>query len=374
MRICVFHKFDSELKSLWLDLESKTEPYIFQRYRWLSHWQETIGKESPRTEPSIVLLEDSKGPQALLPFGLQQRNWVLVLNFLGGIQNDFHCPVYTNKGKEMFQHPGLWEEIFSKLPNFDLLHFNKIPEEIATNSLFNLRKDNIHVSDYSYSTELPSSWEEYQNKLTSKIKADSRRRRKRLAEKGELRFEILEPGKEKLSIVFETFFEQKRTRYQNTGAYDMLASDAARCFYSNVPMELGEGAKAQLTALFLDNLVLATHWGVVDKGRFYLLMPTFSQDWKRYSPGRLLKEHLHKWSIEQGLKVFDFTVGREEYKKEWCELEIKLLEILQSRTLKGKLYVHALMAKRAIKKSLVIVNGVRQFRKWQNRISTKIHN
>ena len=107
-----------------------------------------------------------------------------------------------------------------------------------------------------------------------------------------MRFEILESGNEKLSIVFEAFFEQKRTRYQNTGAYDMLASDAARCFYSNVPMELGEGAKAQLTALFLDNLVLATHWGVVDKGRFYLLMPTFSQDWKRYSPGRLLLEHL----------------------------------------------------------------------------------
>ena len=46
-------------------------------------------------------------------------------------------------------------------------------------------------------------------------------------------------------------------------------------------------------------------------------MPTFATEWKSYSPGRLLLEYLIQWSIEQRLKVFDFTVGDEEYKKEW---------------------------------------------------------
>ena len=68
MFIRVFQTFNEELKSLWLDLESRTAPYIFQRYHWLSHWQETIGNEDPRTEPTVVLLEDSDGPHALLPF------------------------------------------------------------------------------------------------------------------------------------------------------------------------------------------------------------------------------------------------------------------------------------------------------------------
>jgi len=374
MRIRVFKKFDSELKSLWLGLESRTKPYIFQRYRWLSHWQETIGKESPRTEPRIVLLEDSDASQVILPFGIQLRHGVRFMSFLGGNQNDYNCPVFTSKGKAMFQQPDFWEEIFSKLPEFDLLYINNIPEEIATNSMFTCYKENLLESNYSYSAELPSSWEEYQKKLTSKIKADSRRSRKRLAEKGELRFEILEPGNEKLSKVLEAFIEQKRNRYQTSGAYDLLAYEAVRGFYSDMPSELGQGAKIQLSALFLDNLVLATHWGVVDQLNFYYLMPTFAQEWKRYSPGRLLLEHLLQWSLEEELEVFDFTVGGEEYKKEWCNREMKLLEILQARTLKGNLYVYALMARRALKQSPVIVNGVRQVRKLRIRLSSKIHN
>ena len=366
MRIRVFKKFDSELQSLWLDLESRTKPYIFQRYRWLYHWQETIGKESPRTESRIVQLEDSDGAQVILPFGIQLRHGVRLLSFLGGNQNDYNCPVFTSKGEAMFQDPDFWEEIFSKLPDFDLLYINNIPEEIATNSMFTCYKENLLESNYSYSAELPSSWEEYQKKLTTKIKADSRRSRKRLAEKGELRFEILEPDNEKLSKVLEAFIEQKRNRYQTSGAYDLLAYEAVRGFYSDMPSELGQGAKIQLSALFLDNLVLATHWGVADQLNFYYLMPTFATEWKRYSPGRLLLEHLLKWSIEQGFKVFDFTVGGEEYKKEWCNQEMKLLEVLHARTLKGYLYLNALMARRALKRSPMIVNGVRKVRKLRN--------
>ena len=70
MRIRIFNKFDPELKALWLDLEARSKPYIFQRYNWLYHWKKTIGNESPRTELKVVLIEDSNGPQALLPFGL----------------------------------------------------------------------------------------------------------------------------------------------------------------------------------------------------------------------------------------------------------------------------------------------------------------
>ena len=372
MRIQVFKEFDPELESVWLDLESRTKPYIFQRYRWILHWQESIGNKIPRTEPRIVLLEDSDGVQTILPFGIQRLHGVRFLIFLGGNQSDYNCPMFTSHGEVMFQQFDLWELIFSKLPKFDLLYINNMPKEIATSSMFSYLKAHFLESNHSYSAELPSSWEEYQKKLTSKLKADSRRCTRNLNEKGELKFEILEQGNEKIRKVLEKLFEQKRNRYQTSGAYDMLSSEAVRRFYSEMPSELGQGAKIQLSALILDDLVLATHWGVVDQCQFYYLMPTYSSEWKRYSPGRLLLEHLIKWSIEQSLKVFDFTVGGEEYKKEWCNQEMKLLEILHARTLKGNLYVYALMARRALKKSQMIVNGVRIVRKLRNALSTKM--
>ena len=299
MRIRVFTKFDPEIKNLWLDLETRAEPYIFQRYRWLFHWNESIGKKFPHTKPILIFLEDSEGPQVLFPLGLQKLNQIKILRFLGGNESDYHCPIYTLKGKAILQQPGLLESTLSKLPEYDVLHFQKIPEEIVNQSLSHLKKDKIYLSNNSYSAELPSCWGDFQKRLSSKIKADSRRQNKRLLEKGELRFELIEQGDEKRSCVLNTFFDQKRKRYQQSGAYDILSSTDVKNFYAEIPSELGKDVRTQLSALFLDNYILAIHWGVYDKSCFYYLMPTFNDEWSSFSPGRLLLEHLIKWAINQ---------------------------------------------------------------------------
>jgi len=372
MRIRVFHKFDSELKTLWQDLESRAEPYIFQSYFWLSHWQETIGNESPRTEPSIVLLENSDGPQALIPFCLEQRCGVRVLGFLGGDQSDYHCPVVTKQGKKSLHQPNIWQEIFGVLPKHDVLHIDKIPESFMVEKLLPIQDARCILFNHAFATDIPSSWEEFQKGLNSRIKSDSRRQRKRLAERGKLHFENMAPKSEKSKMAIETFFKQKRSRFQATGARDTLSFPSSKRFYSDIFHDLGAGNKVIFSVLWLNENIIATHLGAVDHERFYFLMPTFSPEWENYSPGRLILEHLIQWSIEQGLKVFDFTVGEEEYKKAWCNLELKLFEILKARTLIGELYVQSLMSKRALKQFLMIVNGVRLTRKWWNSFTSKI--
>ena len=83
---------------------------------------------------------------------------------------------------------------------------------------------------------------------------------------------------------------------------------------------------------------------------FYYPMPAHEGgDWEKYSPGRLLLEHLLEWLIQNNLLVFDFTVGGEHYKKDWCDTETPLYETLESITFKGKLYVLAQHTKRTIK-------------------------
>ena len=56
-----------------------------------------------------------------------------------------------------------------------------------------------------------------------------------------------------------------------------------------------------------------------------------------------------EWSIQNKLKVFDFTVGGEQYKKDWCDTETPLYETLEAITFKGKLYVMVQRTKRTIK-------------------------
>ena len=79
----------------------------------------------------------------------------------------------------------------------------------------------------------------------------------------------------------------------------------------------------------LNEKILSTHWGAIYKKRFYYLMPSYAVEWGRYSPGRLLLVNLIEWSIQNGLKVFDFTVGSEDYKKIYCDQEMKIFERIE---------------------------------------------
>ena len=51
-------------------------------------------------------------------------------------------------------------------------------------------------------------------------------------------------------------------------------------------------------------------------------MPTFeSGNWKKYSSSRILLESLIKECMNSGYSEFDFTIGGENYKKNWCNSE-----------------------------------------------------
>ena len=78
-------------------------------------------------------------------------------------------------------------------------------------------------------------------------------------------------------------------------------------------------------------------------------MPTYEGgEWVRYSTGRLLLLELIKWSIENGLKYFDFTIGGEAYKKEWCDIEDNLYELINPVSFKGQFYEKYQCSKKAI--------------------------
>ena len=63
--------------------------------------------------------------------------------------------------------------------------------------------------------------------------------------------------------------EQKRTRYQQTGVRDILAKQVVQNFYEKIVIKHESTFQIHLSALMLDEKVLATHWGGVHNGRFY---------------------------------------------------------------------------------------------------------
>ena len=200
--------------------------------------------------------------------------------------------------------------------------------------------------------------------MKTKLRADSRRRRRRLAEFGEIRFEVA-TDKETKKIIIDKMIGQKSRRYRDTGVWDMLSVQEHKEFYIKLADITVNYLKIHCAALYVGETIVATHVGLVDQSIFYYLMPAHEGGkWERYSPGRLLLEHLLEWSIQNKLKVFDFTVGGEQYKKDWCDTETSLYETLEPVTLKGKMYVMSQRTKQRVKEMPWLGKQARQFNVW----------
>src|SRR4029079_15576117 len=77
-----------------------------------------------------------------------------------------------------------------------------------------------------------------------------------------------------------------------------------------------------------------------------------SGPWRGFSPGNLLTENLMEWSFAQGIEAFDFGVGDEDYKLEYCDVVIPLHIKTIRVTIKGLAYSIAIDLKEKFKTKL----------------------
>jgi CelD/BcsL family acetyltransferase involved in cellulose biosynthesis len=333
----------------------------------LNHWYHTVGS-ADGVEPVIIIVYEKDEPIALFPFCLHRIFGIRVIKFLGGMQSDYNAPIFL---PERFTRQGfleIWSAMLEFLPAHDVRYFTRMPEYLDAN-------ENLHffvfadmkIDGVSYSARLSASWQNYERHLSRKLLKDNSRMIRRLSEIGEL-YILDSKSENQYQRIIEITILQKTQRYLETGVRNILSSGAVRQFYTGLHAAITGEPKVHLTALKIDDMILATHLGVYDRGRYYYLFPTFdSGTFSKYSPGRLLLEHLMKSAIEKGLNVFDFTVGGEAYKKKWCDSEMLLYRIQEANTLQGQFYICSLSLISWLKQCQylrrLMLGGMRLFRK-----------
>ena len=354
MRIEVFSDFSPELEKIWCDFETEEFLTPFQSYSWLAHWQSSIGHPLYSVKPQVVLVKKNETLLTILPLCIRKSMGVLILEWLGGDQSDYLGPLLSEECRGLEKYfLDFWQHVFNELDPFDVIHFKKQNEFIGVlrNPFVGLLSSYTHL--HAYQVNLNVSWKEhYEKTVKTKLRSDSRRQRRRLSNIGELLFEVAK-SKEMKNKILSKMTVQKSRRYRETGVWDMLAIPEHKAFYEKLTDIQDDHLNIHYSALFVGEAMVATHVGIVYIDTFYYLMPAHEGGgWEKYSPGRLLLEHLMEWSIQNKLKVFDFTVGGEQYKKDWCDTETKLFETLKAVTTKGNLYTLTQRTKQSIKRSL----------------------
>jgi CelD/BcsL family acetyltransferase involved in cellulose biosynthesis len=321
---------------VWREAENTHALYGFQTFDWVSTWSGTIGATLSLHPVIIIVTAADDRPLLLLPLAIQRRGGVRFLLFLGGADYNapLICPIFARTiDATTFRH--LWRDILAKVPRTDVVSLRSLPGSIGgvTNPLIWL--PGVQRVTESHGAHLPPTISEFQTGHRAKVSADSRRRRRRLAQLGTVKF-VIASDEEQVRPILHDLVRQKTRRFIETGNDDRF-SPAWQAFCEALAVRHPEFA--QLSALRVGDTVVATHWGIVFRDRYYYLVPAFEgDDWSKYSVGRLLLEHLVEWSINQGLKVFDMTVGNEPYKRDWADHTMTLYGVDIAVTLVGKVW------------------------------------
>ena len=136
----------------------------------------------------------------------------------------------------------------------------------------------------------------------------------KLQRTGTVRFRHLEDREEILSHL-PAFFEQHMGRRAVTGDRSLFHEESARVFLRSLVEALDPKGPLRFAVLDLDGKPIAYHFGFEEQGTFVWYKPSFDVALAKLSPGSVLLRRLFQYSGERNLRIFDFTIGDESFKR-----------------------------------------------------------
>ena len=334
-KLKVYSDFNSELKKSWNELENNSDCYIFQTFNWQQLWQKKIGEKSLRIKPLILTIYKGTNPLAIFPFGFRKKHGIKIIEFLGGDQNDYNCIIY-NKKLNIKDLKIIWLKVKENLPNHDVLSLLRLTEKLNLKENLFLKLLPSYKTGVSNYALLDDSWDIFKSKISKKKIKENARKIKSLESLGILKF-IYNIKKEEQKIIDKTI-KLKSTQYYNTGVRNIFNDTNVRSFYQSLAYVENDLIQSDISALKFRNEYIATHIGMIYSNRYYYLMPTYSDEYSYYSPGRILLQNLIEESIHKKIKIFDFMVGEEAYKRKWSDSEFIIFSSVVAKSFKGYLY------------------------------------
>ena len=342
-QLSIYQSFE-ECESLWRTAVETCSCFVFQTFEWHSTWYATIGRAEGVRAYIVRLADDTGRTLLILPLGIYRCKGLRFLCFLGGVVTDYNValidPEFASNISAM-EFSTLWRRILDLLPRVDVVWLRRMPDTIegARNPMITLA--GTQHTENAHAALLPAELATFKARRSTKLFSDNRRRRRRLSEKGRIDVSIPVVPADAIETL-ETMARQKSRRWRESRGRDLFALPGYLQFYKTLTKTSFQSGRVHLSCLRLNGQMLATHWGLVFKRRFYWLMPGYQAgEWTRYSVGRLLLENVVEWCISEQMNVFDLTVGDESFKFDWADHSLALYEHLDRRSLKGALFVAA---------------------------------
>ena len=311
--------------------------HAFQTVTFLETWQATYGV-TYRPKLCLVEVRDPSGrPVLMLPLMISKQHGSRVLAFTDLGVSDYNSPILFPSDTVWTERSArsLWQQIVARLPAFDLVIFDKMPEEVRdiVNPLFFLSEE--ANAESCHLTNLDQSVEDIE-KAVRGVRT-FRRHFRGLQRLGECEVVVAETPEQRKWIL-DSLLEQKQRRFEETKVPGFEEHPEKRDFFALGTETFAAIGALHLSALVVNGKIIATTWGLTQGRHYYGLFLSFEGgEWGKYSPGRVLHHQLLLHLAERGYSCFDLGIGNEEWKVSVCDVHIPLRQMRMARTLRGQL-------------------------------------
>jgi CelD/BcsL family acetyltransferase involved in cellulose biosynthesis len=282
-------------------------PSVFVLPEWMQTWWQVFGADA---KPYIRVVKDSDKVIGIAPLMIKDSTVYFIgstdvcdyLDFIvaPGMENDFFNVLLDDLKK-------------NDIKNLDLKHVR--PDSTVITSLVPLAKTrNFKVENreeaVSFEMDLPSSFDEYLQTLSTKQRHEVRRKLRRLTEEGKIEYRFTEKGSE-LPAAMDTFFKMFTESRQDKAVF---LTEQMKSYFRLLADTMKEIGILKLGILELDGKPVAEIMCFDYNDCIYLYNSGYDPKYVSLSVGLLSKVLAVKNSIEKGKKRFDFLKGAETYK------------------------------------------------------------
>jgi CelD/BcsL family acetyltransferase involved in cellulose biosynthesis len=332
------------IEELWRAFESEAVCSPYQRFDWVRSFAGAFSGRDGFDVRVVIVRQDTGRPLLVMPLALNRRHGLTIASLVGGKQANFHLPLFAR---------GMADQIASEMPailkgvarsaQIDAFMFENVPLVWGDerNPLV-LGVTNPGPND-AYELELTDGPESVLKRIgSSESRRKLRKKEKALAQCGTLNWRLARTTDD-IEAVLDCFFHQKSERFRALGIRNLFQDELLREFIHRACFNgLDAGLPAvELYGLWLDNRIVATFGGAVDRQRLSCMINSFdgAPDVARYSPGYILLSKVIRAQHELGRTVIDLGVGEARYKTEVCDRTAELRDVFVPITPKGRVYV-----------------------------------
>jgi len=289
----------------------------FLRYEYQTAWWEHRGGgEWKNAQLILVTAREGEKLIGIAPLFIAEYEDQPALLLNGSIEISDYLDVIVRKDDHARFISGLLDFLASALAdNWSKLDWYNLPDDSPTLAAFKAEAEKrgwAHLEEIYRPTPriaLNGDFEEYLSRVEKKQRHEIRRKMRRAAESGRVKFTIV-PQDADIEPELEAFFH---LMIQDPNKA-LFLRDVMRHQMSHTVRAAHEYGYLWLAFLEVDGVKAAASLNFDYKGKLWGYNSGVSRDHMELSPGWVLIGHVIQWCCENGRYEFDFMRGDEDYK------------------------------------------------------------